>query len=92
MDDDERAQFLEGILDEAVAPYRKLVPREQLEAMRGALREELLADATAGRLLSAARPRAVPKRSGEVGVDEPKKGEEAAQGGQVVPLRKRQIG
>ncbi|MFO0589130.1 MAG: hypothetical protein U0441_16380 [Polyangiaceae bacterium] len=69
--DEDSERLLESILDEAEAPYRAVLPPAQLAVLRGALREELLADGTARRLISAARPRSVPKRSGEAGAESP---------------------
>jgi hypothetical protein len=96
MDDDERERFLEETLDEAMAPYRNLVPATQLAVMRSTLREEMLADPTALRLLSAARPRAVPKQSGDVPVEGSATQDAARDGagpaGKLLPLRKRQAG
>lgn len=92
MDDDERDRFLEETLDEAMAPYRNVVPAAHLAVMRGVLREEMLADPTALRLLSAARPRAVPKQSGDVPVEGAAAQDTPGAAGKVLPLRKRQAG
>lgn len=92
MHDAEQDPFLEEILDEAMSPYLGQLPPETLAMMRGVLREEMLADPAALRLLSAARPRAVPKQSGDVAAAGGAPIAEPGRGGRVVPLRKRQAG
>jgi len=88
-DDDEKDPFFEDTLDEAMADLQGKIPPEQFAMIRGVLREEMREDATAMRLLGAARPRAVPKQSGDRpasgagGVEPP--GPPAA----VMPLRRR---
>jgi hypothetical protein len=92
MNDGETDAFLQEILDEAMAPYRGRVPEEQLEMMRRVLKEEMREDATAMRLLSAARPRSVPHRSGDVPVESATPAEAEERSAEIVPLRKRSAG
>lgn len=91
-DADEQDPFLEEILDGAMAAYVGRMPAEQLATMRRVLREEMREDATAMRLVSAARPRAAPKQSGDVPAEGAATAAAAAEPARVVPLRRRSGG
>jgi hypothetical protein len=89
---DAEESFLQEILDEVMAPYRGRLPEEQLQMLRRVLEEEMREDAAAARLLSAARPRTVPQRSGEVPAESATPAEPGERPAEVVPLPKRSAG
>jgi hypothetical protein len=92
MDNDDHDPFLEEILDGAMAPYLGQLPPEQLAMVRQVLRQEMREDATAMRLLSAARSRAVPKQSGDVLVEGAAAKDDPAEPGRVVAFPRRRSG
>lgn len=92
MNDGEKEDFLQEILDEVMAPYRGRLPEEQLQMMRRVLQEEMREDATAVTLLAAARPRSVPHRSGDVPVESATPAEKEERSAEIVPLHKRSAG
>lgn len=92
MNNGEKEAFLQEILDEAMAPYRGRLPEKQLQMMRRVLEEEMREDAAAMRLLSAARPRSVPHRSGDVPVESAIPAGEEERSADIVPLHKRSAG
>lgn len=92
MNNGEKEAFLQEILDEAMAPYRGRLPEAQLQMMRRVLEAEMREDATAMRLLSAARPRTAPHRSGDVPVEGATPIEPGEKSADIVPLRKRSAG
>lgn len=92
MNDGEKEDFLQKILDEVMAPYRGCLPEEQLQMMRRVLQEEMREDATAVALLAAARPRSVPHRSGDVPVEGAPSAAQEERSADIVPLHKRSAG
>lgn len=60
--------YLEDVIEDAIGPLADLLPPDEKEALRRALRDAATDDPALSALYEAARPRSVPSRSG----DEPK--------------------
>jgi hypothetical protein len=72
MSDDEdnpKDPYLEDVIAGAIGPLTALLPAEELEALRRSLRDATAGDPGLAALYEAARPRAVPARSGDQPVD-----------------------
>lgn len=91
MDEDEHKDaYIEELLDEAVGLSGLPLPSEERALLRDELREALRTDPELQRLYQAARPRAVPARTGEASRGgEPAAPPAGAEPGRVLPLRRR---
>ncbi len=85
--------YLEDVIAGAIGPLAALLPAEELEALRRSLRAAASGDPELSALYQAARPRAVPARSGdEPAGDEPADAEQpepAPNEANVTPLRRK---